>query len=129
MDWNSIVIDALSVTSILSIVGLIRFWNQNKKLKNNEVTKDDVETQKAEIDLANLYKEEMLKVIELLKESQSENSGNQEKMINKLDNLDTRLEKMELKLSDVEEYLNGPYHQWLASKESKTNLIIDNTSK
>lgn len=129
MDWNSIVIDALSVTSILSIVGLIRFWNQNKKLKNNEVTKDDVETQKAEIDLANLYKEEMLKVIELLKESQSENNGNQEKMINKLDNLDTRLEKMELKLSDVEEYLNGPYHQWLASKESKTNLIIDNTSK
>ena len=129
MDWNSIIIDALSVTSILSIVGLIRFWNQNKKLKNNEVTKDDVETQKAEIDLANLYKEEMLKVIELLKESQSENNGNQEKMINKLDNLDTRLEKMELKLSDVEEYLNGPYHQWLASKESKTNLIIDNTSK
>ena len=98
MDWNSIVIE------------------------NNEVKKDDVETQKAEIDLANLYKEEMLKVIELLKESQSENSGNQEKMIGKLDNLDTRLEKMEIKLSDVEEYLNGPYHQWLASKEeAKSN--------
>jgi len=123
MDWNSIVIDALSVTSILSIVGLIRFWKQNKKLKNNEVKKDDVETQKAEIDLANLYKEEMLKVIQLLKESQSENSGNQEKMIDKLDSLDTRLEKMEIKLSDVEEYLNGPYHQWLASKEETKKLI------
>lgn len=34
---------------------------------------------KAEIDLANLYKEEMLKVIELLKSSQTENSDNQEK--------------------------------------------------
>jgi len=121
MDWNSIVIDALSVTSILSIVGLIRFWKQNKKLKNNEVKKDDVETQKAEIDLANLYKEEMLKVIQLLKESQSENSGNHEKMIGKLDSLNTRLENMEIKLNDVEEYLNGPYHQWLASKEKAKN--------
>ena len=68
--WTSIVIDALSITSVLAIVQAIRFWKQNKKLKNNEVKKDDVETQKAEIDLANLYKEEMLKVIELLKSSQ-----------------------------------------------------------
>ena len=116
MDWNSIIIDALSVTSILSIIGLIRFWKQNKRLKNNEVTKDNVETQKAEIDLANLYKEEMLKVIELLKSSQSENTDNQEKMINKLDNLDTRLEKIEIKTTDIETYLNGPYHEWLASQ-------------
>ena len=122
MEWQSIVIDALSITSILSIIGLIRFLNQNKKLKNNEVKKDDVETQKAEIDLANLYKEEMLKVIQLLKDSQSENSDNQEKMINKLDNLDTRLENVELKMTDIEAYLNGPYHQWLAEKEqNKSN--------
>ena len=116
MDWNSVLIDALSVTSILSVIGLIRFWKQNKKLKNNEVKKDDVETQKAEIDLANLYKEEMLKVIELLKSSQSENSGNQERIIHKLENLDTRLENVEIKMDGIETYLNGPYHEWLASQ-------------
>ena len=107
MDWNSILIDALSVTSILSIIGLIRFWKQNKKLKNNEVKKDDVETQKAEIDLANLYKDEMLKVIELLKSSQSESTDNQKKIIDKLENMDTRLEKVEIKMTDIETYLNG----------------------
>ena len=116
MDWSSVIIDALSVTSIIAVIQAIRFWKQNKKLKNNEVTKDDVETQKAEIDLANLYKEEMLKVIELLKSSQSENNDNQEKMITKLDNLDNRLEKVEIKMTDIEAYLNGPYHEWLASK-------------
>lgn len=116
MDWSSVIIDALSVTSIIAVIQAIRFWKQNKKLKNNEVTKDDVETQKAEIDLANLYKEEMLKVIELLKSSQSENNDNQEKMITKLDNLDNRLEKVEIKMTDIETYLNGPYHEWLASK-------------
>ena len=120
--WTSIVIDALSITSVLAIVQAIRFWKQNKKLKNNEVKKDDVETQKAEIDLAHLYKEEMLKVIQLLKDSQSENSDNQEKMINKLDVLDERLEKVEIKMTDIETYLNGPYHQWLADKEqNKSN--------
>lgn len=117
MDWNSILIDALSVTSILSVIGLIRFWKQNKKLKNNEVKKDDVETQKAEIDLANLYKEEMLKVIDLLKTSQSESTENQEKIINKLENMNTRLGNVEIKIDSIETYLNGPYHQWLADKQ------------
>ena len=116
MDWNSVIIDALSVTSIIAIVQAVRFWKQSKQLKNNEVKKDDVETQKAEIDLANLYKEEMLKVIQLLKESQSENNDNQEKMITKLDNLDTRLENVEIKMNGIETYLNGPYHEWLASE-------------
>ena len=116
MDWNSVLIDALSVTSILSIIGLIRFWKQNKKLKNNEVKKDDVETQKAEIELGNLYKEEMLKVIDLLKSSQSESTDNQKKIIDKLENMDTRLENVEIKMDGIETYLNGPYHEWLASQ-------------
>ena len=117
MDWNTVIIDFLSVTSILSIVGLIRFWRQNKKLKNNEVKKDDVETQKAEIDLANLYKEEMLKVIDLLKSSQSQNHGNQKQILTKLGGLDDRLEKVEIKIGDIETYLNGPYHKWLSEQK------------
>ena len=115
--WTSIVIDALSITSVLAIVQAIRFWKQNKKLKNNEVKKDDIETQKAEIDLANLYKEEMLKVIELLKSSQSESMGNQKEILKRLVTLDERLEKVELNMDNVEEYLNGHYHEWLAAKE------------
>ena len=115
--WTSIVIDALSITSVLAIVQAIRFWKQNKKLKNNEVKKDDIETQKAEIDLANLYKEEMLKVIELLKSSQSESMGNQKEILKRLVTLDERLEKVELNMDNMEEYLNGHYHEWLAAKE------------
>lgn len=117
MEWQSILIDALSVTSVLSIIGLVRFWNQNKKLKNNEVKKDDIETQKAEIELGTIYKKEMLEVINLLKTSQVENNNNQNKVIGKLDNLDTRLEKVEIKMDNIETYLNGPYHAWLAEKE------------
>lgn len=117
MDWQTIIIDLLSVTSILSIIGLIRFWNQNKKLKNNEVKKDDIETQKAEIELSTIYKKEMLEVIDLLKTSQTESHNNQNAMMGKLDNMDTRLENLEIKMDNIETYLNGPYHAWLADKE------------
>lgn len=129
MDWNTILIDALSITSILSIIGLIRFWKQNKKLKNNEVTKDDVETQKAEIDLANLYKEEMLKVIDLLKTTKSESTYNQKQIMSKLHTLDERLEQLEIKVSNEEEYLNGHYHEWLAAKEISMNKAAANTKQ
>jgi hypothetical protein len=105
---------------------MIRFWKQNKKLKDNEVklkdievAQSDVETQKSEISLANLYKEEMLKVINLLKESETRNLGNQKEMMTTLKTLDNRMERMELKVGDIESYLNGPYHRYLADKEQE----------
>lgn len=126
MWWQTIIIDVLSVTSILSIIAMIRFWKQNKKLKDNEVKLKDsevaqsnVEAQKSEISLANLYKEEVLKVINLLKESETKNIGNQKEMMSTLQRLDNRMERMELKVGDIESYLNGPYHRYLADKEQE----------
>lgn len=126
MWWQTIIIDVLSVTSLISIIAMIRFWRQNKKLKDNEVKLKDsevvqsnVEAQKSEISLANLYKEEMLKVINLLKESETKNLGNQKEMMVALKNLDNRMERMELKVGDIESYLNGPYHRYLADKEQE----------
>lgn len=126
MWWQTIIIDVLSVTSLISIIAMIRFWRQNKRLKDNEVKLKDsevaqsnVEAQKSEISLANLYKEEMLKVINLLKESETKNLGNQKEMMVALKNLDNRMERMELKVGDIESYLNGPYHRYLADKEQE----------
>ena len=119
MWWQTIIIDVLSVTSILSIIAMIRFWKQNKRLKDSEVAQSNVEAQKSVISLANLYKEEMLKVINLLKESETKNLGNQKEMMETLKNLDNRMERMELKVGDIESYLNGPYQRYLADKEQE----------
>ena len=116
MDWTTIIVALLSGTTVGGIVEAIKYRKQNNQIKTNEATQSSIETQKSEIDLANLYKEEMLKVIELLKSSQVENNDNQTKMINKLDTLDTRLEKVEIKMNNIETYLNGPYHEWLANQ-------------
>jgi hypothetical protein len=31
------------------------------------------------------------------------------------------MDKLEIKFNDIESYLNGPYHAWLAEKEQNNN--------
>lgn len=123
LDWNNIIILLLSGTTFGGIFAAIRYWRQNKQLKNDEVKKSnnevkqlEIETQKAEIDLANKYKHDMLEVLDMMKENQKENVGNQKEIINKLDNLDARMDKLEERTGDIEEYLNGSYKDYLRKK-------------
>ena len=124
MWWQTILIDILSVTSILSIIAVVRFWKQNKKLKDNEVkindsevTKSNVEAQKSEIDLANKYRDEMLNMVQMVKDANEKNFTNQDEIIRSLTRLET-------KVGDIESYLNGPYHQYLSEKQDRYNQNI-----
>lgn len=124
MWWQTILIDILSVTSILSIIAVVRFWKQNKKLKDNEVKINDsevaqsnVEAQKSEIDLANKYRDEMLKMVQIVKDANEKNFTNQDEIIRSLTRLET-------KVGDIESYLNGPYHKYIAEKQSRYNPNI-----
>lgn len=130
MDITAIILAILSGTSIGGIFEAIRYRKQNRQMKENETTQSNVETQKAEIDLAKLYKEEVVKVIELLKENQNENTGNQREMMSKLDKLEKRTDEQDGKLAniserlatvetgqnDIKECLNGT---WKAYEQSK----------
>lgn len=124
MWWQTILIDVLSVTSILSIIAVVRFWKQNKKLKDNEVKINDsevaqsnVEAQNAEIDLANKYRDEMLNMVQMVKDANEKNFTNQDVIMRSLTRLET-------KVGDIESYLNGPYHQYIADKQSRYNPNI-----
>lgn len=124
MWWQTILIDVLSVTSILSIIAVVRFWKQNKKLKDNEVkindnevTKTVVEAQNAEIDLANKYRDEMLNMVQMVKDANEKNFTNQDDIIRRLERLDKRIDKLETNYGYMQEYLNGNYHLFLAEKQ------------
>ncbi len=106
----------LSGTSIGGIVEAIRYRQMNKQMKENEAIQSTVETQEKEINLANLYKEEMLKLFEQMKQNQSENVGNQKEMIEQLTNLDKRLDGMEERMAVVEQKVKG-------IDESTSNLV------
>lgn len=110
----TIITTVISCGTIVTFLNWLRDRKADKKIKNNEASKSSVDVQRAEIDLGNLYKEEMLKVIELLKNSQSENTGNQEEMKKMLLNIDRRVDNMEELLSAVVKYLNGNFQQFLA---------------
>lgn len=123
MDWNTIILGLLSGTSVGGLFEAWRYRKLNKQLKENETKQSNVETQKQELDLLQLYKDEMLKLFELMKQNQTENVGNQKEMMESLTNLDKRMDSMEVRMGgiesrigDIETYLNGEYKNYLTEK-------------
>lgn len=110
MEWTEILNIILGGTSVVAIVGFVVYRKQNKRLKDNEVKASDVDTQRQQIELAELYKDKVLELIGQVSEKQDTGNENQKRILDKLD-------RVEDKVGDIETYLNGPYHQWLADRE------------
>lgn len=119
LDWNTIITTLISGGFLFTLYETIKFRKQNTTIKSSQATQSNVEAQKAEIELGNLYKDEMLKVIDLLKKSQTENTGNQEEMKKMLTLIDKRVDNMEVLLAAVVKYLNGNFQQFLAEETRK----------
>lgn len=117
MDWNAIIMMLLGGTTVGGVVSAIWYRKQNKTIKESEATQADVEAQKAEIDLANKYRDEMLNMVQMVKDANEKNFTNQDEIIRSLTRLET-------KVGDIESYLNGPYHQYIAEKQSRYNPNI-----
>ena len=72
MWWQTIIIDVLSVTSILSIIAMIRFWRQNKQLKENEVKVSDANAQTEQINLGDLFMQKSAEMFQKMQDLQEE---------------------------------------------------------
>lgn len=117
MDWNAIIMMLLGGTTVGGVISAIWYRKQNKTIKNSEATQADVEAQKSQIDLANKYRDEMLNMVEMVKDANEKNFTNQDEIMRSLTRLET-------KVGDIESYLNGPYHQYIAEKQSRYNPNI-----
>lgn len=104
----------LGGTSFLGVAGAIAYRKENKKLKQNEVKVSTVDAQKQEIELAEMYKDKMLEMLEQLSSKQDSGNHNQARILDKLDTLDGRMDKVEGKVSDIVTYLNGDFQDYLA---------------
>lgn len=118
MDWNAIIMMLLGGTTVGGVVSAIWYRKQNKTIKNSEATQADVEAQKSQIDLANKYRDEMLNMVQMVKDANEKNFTNQDEIMRSLTRLET-------KVGDIESYLNGPYHQYIAEKQSRYNPNIN----
>ena len=113
MDWNAIIMTLLSGTTFAGLVTGIVYYRENKRLKQNEVKNSDVETQKQQIELAELYKDKMLNLLDEVSKKQDTGNANQAKMLNKLDKLDERVDALENRVGNIVTYLNGDYQGFL----------------
>lgn len=108
-DWINIVVGALSGTSLIGAVGSIVFFRETRRLKRNEVKQSNVDVQRQEMELADLYKDKMLEVLELLEQvsaKQDSGSGAQDKILAQLSSLSKQV-------TDIVTYLNGDYQKYL----------------
>ena len=119
MDWNALIMSLLGGTTLASLVTGIVYYRENKKLKKNEVKHSDVETQKSEIELGELYQKKMLELIETVSSKQDTSAANQQKMLDKIDRLDEREDKAERQLANIVAYLNGDYQSFLNRQYGK----------
>lgn len=134
MDWQPIIIDILSVTSILSIIAVIRFWKQNKQIKDNEVKMNSVDAQKAQIDLGEMFTQKVAELFKTMQDLQEEtykatidNSTDSKSIMQKIEDLHSEQKRLAdeqkrqaneiLRLADEQSHLvkfvNGEYQEFL----------------
>lgn len=118
MDWTAIIVAVLSGTSLGAIVEAVRYRKQNKALKDDEAKQSNVETQKQQIELADLYKDKMLDMMEQMSARQESGNANQQRILEKLDTIDGRVDRQEESLGNIVAFLNGEYQSFL--KRNKT---------
>lgn len=114
MDWNTLIMTLLGGTSIIGLVQAVRYRKENKKLKQNEVKVSTVDAQRQEMELAEMYKDKVLDLLDQVSQKQDSGNNNQARILDKLDTLDGRMDKVEGKVSDIVTYLNGDFQDYLA---------------
>jgi len=123
------------VTSVIGVIGGgagIIFWKQNKRLKEEEANQSNVETQSKEIDLGKKFLEEIMSIVKKVKDMQDTNNTETSQTLTKLTELsgdmnakfkavNRSLTSLNKKTKQMENYLNGPYHDWLRQQKIKEN--------
>lgn len=104
---SEILLAFLTPTTVGAVILAIRYWKQNKMLKNNEVQKDNIAVQKEKIDLGDIF-------IEKVRELSEEANGVTILHLKKIDN---DLAELKVEMRDLCAYLNGDY------KDFKKKLI------
>jgi len=141
MDWNTIILAVIGVLFSWETVNNIRFRKEHKKMKENEAKTSDVDTQKAQIELGDLFLDKSKEMFQKMQELQEQtllatkkNGIDNEDIIRQLNEVIAEQKRLaeeqqrqgeELKrLSEGQEhmvsFLNGEYQSFLTENGFKT---------
>lgn len=133
MSTLEIIVGVLTVllggTSIYTIIENIRYRKENKELKKVEVEVASTEAQAQKIDLANKYQQDMLQMMQTIKDTYNatlKNGGDNSEIIKQLNEMQSELIEVKKELKEVKEeqksqnrFLNGKYAQFKEEEAKK----------
>lgn len=140
MDWNSIILAVIGVVFSWETYSNVKYRRENKKLKENEVKTSDVDTQKAQIELGEMFLEKSKEMFQQMQELQEQtliatkkNGIDNESIIQKIDELtkeQKRLAEEQKRQGDeltriadeqanIVTFVNGEYQDFLAKNGFK----------
>lgn len=128
IDWTTIIVNAISIlfsgTFLFGLYKLIKYRKQNKTIKDNQASNSTTESINMQLALMKTYWTDMMGMMEDVKQSAKQGNINQDKIIEKIELVDSRLDSVELTLNNLVEWADGPFNQFLANKqESLKNKI------
>lgn len=127
LDLTQILLGLLGTTSFGGIYAAVQYRKQNKKLKENEVKKDDVETQREQINLADEYMKKVMELSERNYEQAKKNGIDNENILKKIDAVATEQTRLADEQRSIVSYLNGGYQAYL--QHSTTKPVIRKAAK
>lgn len=112
LDLTQILLGLLGSTTLGGIYAAFFYHKQNKTLKDNEVKKDDVETQREQINLAEEYMKKVMELSEMNYQQALKNGQDNENIIKKVDSIAEEQRS-------IVTYLNGDYQAYLQKRYKK----------
>jgi hypothetical protein len=142
-DWTTIIVTVLGVVtieSVFKVIDRIRYKKNDKKLRKNEVEKDNVDTDRQQIDLADIFLEKTQKWAEIIESGSTKMLEKMEEDKEARDEDWRQLkEDMEGVKSDVSivkrmqslqtEYMNGPFREFLREKGELSDEMTQGNEK
>lgn len=121
IDWTSVIVTLITVLFsggfLFGLYKLIKYRKQNKTIKDNQASNSTTESINMQLALMKTYWKDMMGMMEDVKQFAKQGNLNQDKIIEKIELVDTRLDAVEVTLNNLVEWADGPFNQFLANKQ------------
>ena len=129
IDWTEVIVNGITVlfsgTFLFGLYKLIKYRKQNKTIKDNQANDSTTQSINMQLALMKTYWTDMMSMVEDVKQSAKQGNLNQNEIMSSIKMLDNRMDSMELTLSNLVEWADGPFNQFLANKQ----VILKKESK
>lgn len=121
IDWTEVIVQIITVLFsggfLFGLYKLIKYRKQNKTIKDNQANNSTTESINMQLALMKTYWTDMMSMMEDVKQAAKQGNLNQNEIISSIKTLDNRMDSMEITLSNLVEWADGPFNQFLADKQ------------